>query len=374
MAELSRLEQIKRTNNPDAYVTSPKDEEPAHPMLEEIHGDIDDTLGTSGTINSDADDDEPSNGRSLRRGTDRAMDRKRKRDEESARKEKERLERLEASKVSTKQLKEYKKILKDMEDVKTMIRTQEDEIAECDRDLREANCQRTRVLGRDRYWNRYYWFERNGMPFGGLPDSSTAHYGYANGRIWVQGPDQLERLGFIDLVKEESDMYKAVHQLTVPERKALEEGATHLDNARQWGYYDDPDSIDALLGWLDERGRREKEFRKELSLWREDITAQMEKLKEHLESEKSKEEHADEPVARVSTRHKTYVDRDASGQRCLKWRNTTAMEANNHIHSDPPRAKDKKSKGAREAKGVAIKVMPAKSNKPTTRNGTKHGK
>jgi hypothetical protein len=39
------------------------------------------------------------------------------------------------------------------------------------------------------YWNKYWWFERNGMPFGGLPDSSS-HSGYANAMIWVQGPEE----------------------------------------------------------------------------------------------------------------------------------------------------------------------------------------
>src|SRR5271168_4431874 len=75
----------------------------------------------------------------------------------------------------------------------------EDAIADVDNDLREADCPRTRVLGKDRFWNRYYWFERNAMPYEGLGESSTADAEYANGRLWVQGPDDIEREGFIDV-------------------------------------------------------------------------------------------------------------------------------------------------------------------------------
>lgn len=371
MAELAKLETEKKILAPP-LPASPKEDsitvEPAN---------LDDTLETNGTTMSDVDDEEPNGARSLRRGTDRAADRKRKRDEESIRKEKERVDRSEAAKLSAKQLKDYKKVLKDIESHKDTVRECEDNIATCDRDLREANCQRTRVLGRDRFWNRYYWFERNGMPFAGLPNSSTAEYGYANARIWVQGPDEMERQGFIDLDKEEMDQYVAAHQLTVPERKKLEEGESNLQGATEWGYYDEPDSVDALLGWLDERGRREKELRKELSIWREDVVQQMMKLKQHREAEKIRmEENSEEQVTRVSTRHKTYVDVETVNRGCLRWRNLTAVDSLGHIHSEQPRAKEKRAKTEqkKEGKGIAQKVPMGKSGKPLTRQGTRSGK
>ena len=75
-------------------------------------------------------------------------------------------------------------MLKDIRQKEDLVRKREEEIAVLDNDIREADCPRTRFLGKDRFWNRYYWFERNGMPYGGLPDSSTAHAEYANGCIW----------------------------------------------------------------------------------------------------------------------------------------------------------------------------------------------
>src|SRR5438045_1938960 len=118
---------------------------------------------------ADTEDEEPHLGRSLRRGQDRAAERKRKREEEREKKEK-----AEAAAKLPKFSSRFKKILRDIDKKKEKIKECETEIATLDNDLREADCPRIRCLGKDRYWNRYYWFERNGMPYAGLPNSSTA--------------------------------------------------------------------------------------------------------------------------------------------------------------------------------------------------------
>ncbi|KAI6877519.1 hypothetical protein KC355_g22415, partial [Hortaea werneckii] len=197
----------------------------------------DDTLETNEAGSSDAEDEAPSASRSLRRGSDR----KRKREEEAAKREEERAKKAEAAKQQSKQSREFKKLLNEIESLKKKIVDAEAKIEECDADLREANVQRTKVLGKDRYCNRYYWFERNGMPFAGLPRSSTASSGYANGRLWVQGPDQMEVEGFIDRTPEEQKEYRAQFNMTVPERRKREEGDTSLLDANEWGYIDDAD-------------------------------------------------------------------------------------------------------------------------------------
>lgn len=327
---------------------------------------IDDTMDTMDTPISDIDEE---GGRSLRRGNER----KRKREEDAARRGKQREEKAKAAKTGSKQSKEFTKLLKEIEKLRKEIAYREKEISVCDADLREANCQRTKVLGRDRFWNRYYWFERNGMPFTGLTDGSTGEYGYANARIWVQGPDEMERLGFIDLPEDLQHTYQQDHGLTVPERKAKEEGATSLRTANEWGYYDDPESIALLLSWFDDRGVREKALRKEMAAWQEPITEQMRTLKSHLDKT-NQEDGDDEPVTRVSTRKRTYVDLEASGLSCLKWKNSLIMKEKGHLHSEQPKPKEKKGKkGKEEAKGVA-RTAPSKASKPTTRQGTKYGK
>jgi hypothetical protein len=330
-----------------------------------------DSIDLNGSSVGSPDPDDEARTRSLRRGNDR----KRKREEEQARREKEKAEKAEATKAHNKQAKEFKKIEKELAELRTQIKTAEDKIAECDSDLREANVQRTKVLGKDRFCNRYYWFERNGQPFGGLPRSSTASYGYANGRIWVQGPDEMEREGFIDRTDAEQREYQQRFQMTVPQRRQAEEAGISLDNAYEWGFYDDPDRLDNLIGWLDDRGEREKKLRKELLDWRDRIVQYMEAYKKFHEDEAAKKlEPAEEHTTRVSTRGKVAEEQTAAKARCLRWMNTMALDEIGHLHSRPPKPKEKRSKkaaAAADAKGVAVPLN--RNGKPLTRQGEKTG-
>ena len=255
----------------------------------------------------------------------------RKREESQARKEKEKVEK--AVPKPPAQSKQFIKILKDIQKKEDLIKNCEEEIAVIDNDLREADCPRTRVLGKDRFWNRYYWFERNGMPYGGLPDSSTASAEYANGLIWVQGPDDLEREGYIDLPQDLQDEYKAKFNMTVPERKAMEEGTTGVYNARQWGYISEPEHVDELIKWLDPRGFNEIKLRKELLNYKEKIAKHMENRKAYLA--RTEESEKKEETKRMSTRIREKTP-DLPHYRCLQWENTTALEELGHLHSDPP--------------------------------------
>jgi hypothetical protein len=310
---------------------------------------------------AESDSEEPRAARSLRGGEHRAANRKRKREEEREKKEKAEAA-AKAPKVST----QFKKILKEIEKRKERIKECEQEITTQDNDLREADCFRTKVLGKDRFHNRYYWFERNGMPYAGLPTSSTASAGYANGCLWVQGPDELEREGFIDVPDDESRQYQKRFKTTVAERKKLEEGGTSLINAGHWGYYDDPESVKLLLSWLDVRGIKEVKLHKELLALQERIARYMEARKSYLVLNEEKKQQSEEPTTRMSTRTKTYVG--ATVHRCLTWKNTTALSELGHLHSDPPRPTRKAAKKAeleRETRG-------GKQGKLPTRQGTRY--
>ena len=330
------------------------------------NGDVDDNIEVNGAGNSDSDDEVTTTGRSLRRGNDR----KRKREEEAARAAEEK-RKADLAKQQPKQSKEFKKLLVDIEELKKQIMDHESKIVECDDDLREANVQRTKVLGKDRFCNRYYWFERNGQPFGGLPRSSTASYGYANGRIWVQGPDDMERDGFIERTKEDQLEYQRHFGLTVPERRQLEEGKTRLQTANEWGFYDNPNVLDSLIAWLDDRGEREKKLRRELTDWRDTIMQYMEAHKKFKDEEAAKKLEADEEqVTRISTRHKTHEEQTAAKERCLKWRNSMAIDELGHLHSEPARPKPKQKAPPKQQKGVAMLVN--RYGKPVTRQGDKY--
>ncbi|KAI3398477.1 hypothetical protein diail_9158 [Diaporthe ilicicola] len=362
--ELKALNEERKILLPDNMPPSPSHE------TVDANGDVKmddaDELTPAEEEAADMEDEPPrSVARGLRRGQDRAAERQRQKErEEEKRKE------AEAAKALPKQSKQFVKVLKDIQKKEDLIKKCEEEIAVIDNDLREADCARTRVLGKDRFWNRYYWFERNGMPYGGLPNSSTAGAGYANGCIWIQGPDNLEREGYIDLAPEWQKEYQAVFNMTVPERKAKEEGATSVFTARQWGYIDDPKDVKKLIDWLDPRGFNELKLRKELVNFSDRILKHMENRQAYLaandaeakaaEEEKEKETKTNGTTGkRMTTRTRNAATPEPEPQyRCLQWENTTAIEELGHLHSDqPPPAPPKGKKGGSRKKETVKEVV-----------------
>lgn len=305
----------------------------------------------------DTEDEDIPRPRSLRGGIDRALERKRKQELEK--------ERKEMLAKQPKGSKQYQRVLKKIDEQKANIEKLQEQIETVENSLRETDCPRTRCLGMDRFCNRYWWFERNAMPYEGMPESSTAEACYANGRLWVQGPDEMERAGFIDVTDEQRKQYQKHFQTTPAERKKHEEGATHVWNAREWGYYEDPEAIEQLVEWLDSRGNRESKLLKELLVQQEYIGKYMKNRKAYLADMPDRAESEDIPAKRVTTRTKTYLDVSESGLRCLRWRNTIALSENGHLHVDPGRpAKRKRVSDDARATKVA---KQAKQAKPLTR-------
>lgn len=263
---------------------------------------------------------------------------KRKREADAIKKEKAKKAKAEAAK--SKQQQEWERLLTQIEDKKEELKDCEASITELDDDLRETLVHRSKLIGKDRFLNKYYWFEHNGMPFGGVPTSSTAEYGYANGRLWVQGPDEYELQPNLEEPALSQDLEE--FGFTIPQRKENEEGATHLSTSTEWGYYDDPADLDQLMGWLDERGIREKALRKALQAFRDRIAEYMMKMKDHVtEVDKAKTD-GEENATRVSTRTKTYVDKDVTKDRCLLWTNSIMRGEMGYSHMEeyePPRKK-----------------------------------
>ncbi|KKY23566.1 putative ddt domain protein [Phaeomoniella chlamydospora] len=346
MEELRALHEVRKALAPEKSPTPP-------PVLEDpAEVTIDDS-------EKDSEDDSPLPARSLRRGTDREAERKRKRDEEEERKKRE--EEAKRSKGS----KEYLKTLKKIDQEEDKIRKAEEEILQIDEELRQLDCPRTRVLGKDRFCNRYYWFERNAMSPEGNSDSSTADAEYANGRVWVQGPDDLEREGFIDVPKDLEQEYLRVFGMTPKERKQLEEGPTSIFTAHQWGFYEDPESIDKLIDWLDSRGNRELKLSKELQSQKDLISKYMENRKKYLASHDESHKRARVPPRKTTLASQTYY-------RCQRWVNNTALTENGHRHYDPPpppRGKARKKDVTDHSVGTRV---TNKQGKPLTRQGTRY--
>ncbi|CAM1510353.1 Fc.00g006880.m01.CDS01 [Cosmosporella sp. VM-42] len=324
--DLRQLNDQRKILLPDNMPPSP----PQKPVKAE--DDVKMTDADDSIISREEDGEETEEDVSAKRNRRRPKSNKqRKREEEQARKAKTKTEK--APPKAPTQSKQFIKVLKDIQKKEDLIKNCEEEIAVIDNDLREADCPRTRVLGKDRFWNRYYWFERNGMPYAGLPESSTASAKYANGCIWVQGPDDLEREGYIDLDPSLQNEYKAKFNMTVPERKAMEEGSTSVYNSHQWGYICEPEHIDELIKWLDPRGFNELKLRKELLNYKEKIARHMENRKTYLA--RALDADKKEETKRMSTRIRDKTP-EPPHYRCLSWENSTALEELGHLHSDPP--------------------------------------
>ncbi|PHH69697.1 hypothetical protein CDD80_6560 [Ophiocordyceps camponoti-rufipedis] len=370
MEDLRQLNEERKALMPD--VTPPE----YHPIKEEDVKMADDSL-----LDKD-EDGEGDAGKSHKKRRSRGpTEKQRKREEERERKMRDKekgRDGVKGAKGTTKlppqQQKQYNKLLKEIQKREDTIKECETEIGVIENDLREADCARTRVLGKDRFWNRYYWFERNGMPYGGLPNSSTASAEYANGCIWVQGPDELERTGYIDVPADVENEYRARFDMTIAERKEREEDGTSVFNATQWGFICEPDDVDRLIRWLDPRGLNELKLRKELLNYRDKMATHMERRKKYLSEAEAEagtakaadtgdKERRDEGTKRTSSRIRDKTPETAR-YRCLRWENTMALETLGHLHAEqPPPPRPKKQSRKREAAGEAAGRGPAKTRR-----------
>jgi len=184
--------------------------------------------------------------------------------------------REEAEEVLKRQ-KEMMKRQKLVDDKRKEIKTCEERITGYDHELREKDCQRLKLVGKDRFFNRYWLLEGNGFPYVGRRSDA----GFTSARVWVQGPsledalfylggagvsdvDELGvngRLSAVDpgAVGENTDLKERVLS-----RKEREEGQSILWDENQWGYYDDVEGVEGLLAWLNPKGVREAKLRQAL--------------------------------------------------------------------------------------------------------------
>ncbi|RDA92580.1 hypothetical protein CP533_0960, partial [Ophiocordyceps camponoti-saundersi (nom. inval.)] len=354
MEELRQFNEERKTLMPDVAPTV--DHNVNHNNIKEE--DVKSADANESLVDQEEDGD---TGKSQKKRRSRgSSEKQRKRDEERERKAQNKgRDNKGQAKLPPQQMKQFNKLLKEIQKREETIKECESEIAVIENDLREADCARTRVLGKDRFWNRYYWFERNGMPYGGLPNSSTAFSEYANGCIWVQGPDELERTGYIDVPAEQQDEYRTRFAMTIPERKAREEDGTSVFNASQWGYICEPDDVDRLIRWLDPRGLNELKLRKELLVYRDKMATHMERRNKYLAeaaaaaaavTKSDDKERREETTKRTSSRIRDKTPPDTTPYRCLRWQNTMALESLGHLHAEEPtRSRPKKQSKKREA-------------------------
>ncbi|EPS38252.1 hypothetical protein H072_7939 [Dactylellina haptotyla CBS 200.50] len=288
--ELKTLEDERRQLMPENESSSPVRETEGEGDTKMSNGYDTPELDNEG---EDSDSSRPA----IRRPSNRAAERKRKREQEK--------EKEEANAKLQESMQKYKRACLAVDKAKAKIRQEEAAIAELDSDLRESDCARLRLLGRDRFWNRYWFFERNGMPYAGIPTSSTADSGYAMGRLWLQGASGEEQKEFLDLDRvvnnDTNDGTKV--SMSIKERRKKEEGNAALRGPEKWAYIDDPEDLQLLLDWLDVKGERELKLKKELEIYKEYMFSAMEARQKYLSPPDSNQ--GGEVVVRMSTRTKS---------------------------------------------------------------------
>ncbi|KAH8547802.1 hypothetical protein BGW37DRAFT_524047 [Umbelopsis sp. PMI_123] len=183
-------------------------------------------------------------------------------------------EEREKAKIKNQQAKAKAEERKQLEDDE---KAQHEKEGQIEKDMRRYMTLRIRPLGRDRFYNRYFYLDNIG---GAVGDGSGRLYiqnpSYADIRLILnRKPTELAGYGsetqqfFLELMKqqgfdEESEWFE--HRLQEI-AKDDDNTASHpiASGKGWWMYYSQPEEIDALLLWLNPKGVREHRLRNEIT-------------------------------------------------------------------------------------------------------------
>ena len=111
---------------------------------------------------------------------------------------------------------------------------------------------RVKPLGRDRFYNRVWWFDGMGaaslIGAGGTVQYTTA-------RIFVQGASEFD----VDLLRRRDEDVEA--------RRREEEGAEGMLRPHEWAVFADIEDVQAFMAWLNPKGVRELALKNALTKW-----------------------------------------------------------------------------------------------------------
>lgn len=116
---------------------------------------------------------------------------------------------------------------------------------------------RTRYMGKDRFFNRYWWLD--GMGIGHLITSGGAA-SYGTGRVFVEGPSEFDLL-----------VIAGRGQGVVQARQKEEDGSNGTLGPGEWGVYSESQEVEELVAWLNIKGHRELALKNVLTKWLDHI-------------------------------------------------------------------------------------------------------
>ncbi|OBZ79211.1 hypothetical protein A0H81_00710 [Grifola frondosa] len=162
---------------------------------------------------------------------------------------------------------------------------------------------RVKPLGRDRFFNRIWWFD--GMGSASLIGSGGAVQ-YGTGRIFVQGPSEFD----IELLERRDEDVNA--------RRREEEGEEGMLGVGEWAVFNELEEVDEFIAWLNPKGVRELALKNAFAKWWPHIAPGMRRRATDLAMT------AKIPEARRSTRTK-HAGSDLSREPYMMWTNRKAI-------------------------------------------------
>ncbi|KAI0778099.1 chromatin remodeling complex protein [Trametes elegans] len=161
---------------------------------------------------------------------------------------------------------------------------------------------RVKPLGRDRFYNRVWWFD--GMGAASLIGSGgTVQYG--TGRIFLQGPSEFD----VEILQRREE--------DVDRRRREEEGEEGMLAVGEWAVYNDVDEVREFVDWLNPKGVRELALRNTFQKWWNHISPGMRRRAADLNA------NAKIPEARRSTRK--HAGADILREPYMQWTNRKAV-------------------------------------------------
>ncbi|KAI8985902.1 ATP-utilizing chromatin assembly and remodelling N-terminal-domain-containing protein [Pilobolus umbonatus] len=215
----------------------------------------------------------------------------------------------EEARVRNQELKQRNELRKRLDEDERIMHKKEEQV---ERDLRKFNIHRIRPLGRDKFYNRYYYLDDIG---------GTLLHG--SGRLFVQCPSDTDLMSI-----QERDLIKSMDtNATLPCRRGegvkfvadlmraqdMSDEATYVEerldalynkdetrnNKEWWQFYDEPEQINLMLDWLNPKGIREFRLKRELEKHQAMVVNGM---KKHIADQQAS--HRQEETRR-STRNRT---------------------------------------------------------------------
>lgn len=174
-----------------------------------------------------------------------------------------------------------------------------------ERDFRKLlGAVRVKPLGRDRFYNRVWWFD-------GMGAASLVGIGgntqYGTGRIFIQGPSEFDM-----------EILKQREKEGIASRRVEEEGEYGVLKSNEWAVYSELEELEELVAWLNPKGHRDLALKNALTKWWPHITAGM---KKRIADANAK---AQLPDARRSSRTKG-AGIDVAREPYMEWVNRKAI-------------------------------------------------